>query len=605
MPVQLSGAVLKGAQVNSASPAALFAAGEQGVWFDPSDMSTMFQDSIGTIPVTGFEQPVGLILDKKRGLEPDTTNKVTEDISAASWIKDGVGITANQLAPDGSLTAFNVVPSIGAGDKRVRQQTTYLQGKNYAFSVYVKANGYNYIRLLGTSGAFPAAIFNLSNGTVVSGAGTIAPAGNGYYKCTMRFYQSAADTDSVFNNQIGISADGVTWAYAGNGTSGVLMWKPELFFGFGLGNHAAQATSASRPVLSARYNILSYTEDFSNSYWQKFTGNVTRTDITNPFGVNNASEFVSTSTNGALSLPLGVTVIPNTNYTFSAWLKVPSGTNVVNFAIAGSGYGNIIGINANLTTEWQKFVVSGPIGSLSNVRVLIGGNNSIGLDEVIHIWGADLRVANDGVGIPSYQRVGAATYGSSSSPGTADYDTAGFPPYLRFDGVDDGMSTSSIDFSATDEISIFAGVRKLSDTSAIVAELSTSIGNVGSFYLVSGEDNSGRYSSSSRGTEPANPAQASLWTGNNFAPDTSVLSATHDISNDLSTIRRNTISGTNGSFDKGTGNFGNYPLYIGNRSNNSIRLNGRLYQLIIRGTQTSQSLIDAIETWTNLKTRAY
>lgn len=46
------------------SPSSLFASGEQGVWYDPSDFSTMFQDSIGTTPVTAVGQPVGKILDK-------------------------------------------------------------------------------------------------------------------------------------------------------------------------------------------------------------------------------------------------------------------------------------------------------------------------------------------------------------------------------------------------------------------------------------------------------------------------------------------------------------------------------------------------------------
>ena len=44
--------------------AALFGAGEQGCWLDPSDFSTMFQDSAGTTPVTAVGQPVGRILDK-------------------------------------------------------------------------------------------------------------------------------------------------------------------------------------------------------------------------------------------------------------------------------------------------------------------------------------------------------------------------------------------------------------------------------------------------------------------------------------------------------------------------------------------------------------
>lgn len=35
-----------------------------GVWYDPSDLSTLFQDAAGTVPVTAAGQPVGKILDK-------------------------------------------------------------------------------------------------------------------------------------------------------------------------------------------------------------------------------------------------------------------------------------------------------------------------------------------------------------------------------------------------------------------------------------------------------------------------------------------------------------------------------------------------------------
>ena len=46
------------------SPSQLFAQGEIGAWYDPSDMTTLFQDAAGTTPVTAVEQPVGLIQDK-------------------------------------------------------------------------------------------------------------------------------------------------------------------------------------------------------------------------------------------------------------------------------------------------------------------------------------------------------------------------------------------------------------------------------------------------------------------------------------------------------------------------------------------------------------
>ncbi len=46
------------------NPLSLFAAGEKGVWFDPTDIKTLFQDAAGTIPVTAYGQKVGRILDK-------------------------------------------------------------------------------------------------------------------------------------------------------------------------------------------------------------------------------------------------------------------------------------------------------------------------------------------------------------------------------------------------------------------------------------------------------------------------------------------------------------------------------------------------------------
>ena len=45
-------------------PLSLFAASEKGVWYDPSDITTLFQDDAGTIPVTAAGDPVGKMLDK-------------------------------------------------------------------------------------------------------------------------------------------------------------------------------------------------------------------------------------------------------------------------------------------------------------------------------------------------------------------------------------------------------------------------------------------------------------------------------------------------------------------------------------------------------------
>lgn len=64
----------------------LFANGEQGFFYDPSDMGTMYQDAAGTVPVTAVGQPVGLILDKSGGL---IIGSNIAAISSASKTVDG------------------------------------------------------------------------------------------------------------------------------------------------------------------------------------------------------------------------------------------------------------------------------------------------------------------------------------------------------------------------------------------------------------------------------------------------------------------------------------------------------------------------------------
>ena len=69
------------------TPLQLFLAGEQGFWFDPSDISTLFQDAAGTIPVTADGDPVGLMLDKS-----GNGNHASQSVSGARPVyrTDGV-----------------------------------------------------------------------------------------------------------------------------------------------------------------------------------------------------------------------------------------------------------------------------------------------------------------------------------------------------------------------------------------------------------------------------------------------------------------------------------------------------------------------------------
>lgn len=76
-------------------PMTLFAGGKQGVWYDPSDKSTLFQDVAGTIPVTAHGDPVALMRDKS-----GNGNYATVTVSTARPVYKTDGIL-HRLSFDG------------------------------------------------------------------------------------------------------------------------------------------------------------------------------------------------------------------------------------------------------------------------------------------------------------------------------------------------------------------------------------------------------------------------------------------------------------------------------------------------------------------------
>jgi hypothetical protein len=59
-------------------PVDLFANSEKGAWYDPSDISTLFQDDAGTTPVTVDGDPVGLMIDQS-----PNSNNAAQSVSAS------------------------------------------------------------------------------------------------------------------------------------------------------------------------------------------------------------------------------------------------------------------------------------------------------------------------------------------------------------------------------------------------------------------------------------------------------------------------------------------------------------------------------------------
>lgn len=384
----------------------------------------------------------------------------------------------------------------------------------------------------------------------------------------------------------------------------------------GRGNHAT-STGTKRPKLAARYNLLTYSEQFDNGVWSKLRASVSTNTTIAPDGTLTADTLIEdTSASITHTAFQSFTSTSGASYTWSGYFKAKErsiiqigcdatstiyrvefdlsavaavnrqGSGVATITAVGNGWYRVTATataTGSGTGYWQVYLCN---ATGSNTYT---GDGTSG----IYIWGADLRPASQATGLigPTYQRVAAAT----------DYDTVGFLPYLAFDGVDDSMSTGSIDFTATDKMTVWAGVRKLSDANTgTVAQLSPSTStNNGVFglYVPFNTGASADFAWQSKGTTRIT-VNSSASTG----PATSVFTGIGNISAPLAQLRQNAIQVATSSASQGTGNFGNFVLNVGEGAG---FLNGWLTSLIVRGAQSTQSQIEATESWVNGKTGAF
>ncbi len=165
--------------------------------------------------------------------------------------------------------------------------------------------------------------------------------------------------------------------------------------------------------------------------------------------------------------------------------------------------------------------------------------------------------------------------------------------YLEFDGSDDFLQTSNVDFTSTDKVSLFTGVRKLSDAArSMLVELSLALAtNV--FHLeapvVAGLAN---YTFVSAGSS----ASSAVYTNSIVAaPVSNVITAQGKIGDNLNILRVNGSQKSSATASQGTGNYGNYPLFIGRRAGTSLPFNGHVYGLIVLGRLATDTETAAIE----------
>ena len=375
----------------------LFSNGEQGVWYDPSDLTTMLQDDTSAAPAV-IGQPVGTILDKSQGLKLGSELITNGDFAADSdWVK-GTGWSIS-----GGVGVANGVTS-----QNLRQNGVALE-ENKVYSVTFTIVSISQGSVLGRFG-----------GTTTVDSVAFNAAG------TYTFFLKANSTNSSFMLR---GQGGFT------GTVDNVLVKEVL------GNHATQPTSTKRPIY-ARHpeggirNLLNYTEQFDNGAWIKGSGTtLTPNYAASPIGTQTADRLVMPAT-ASTYMAQNIQLESGKAYTFSAYVKATAGNSSFNMYNFAAGWASYLG-NSTATSEWQRFSFTTTAASSSMSHFGINNFDDSYASDIL-IWGAQVEVATE-----------ASNYQKRVTDIDVTESGVGEVYYLKFDGVSDGMKINNLTSPST------------------------------------------------------------------------------------------------------------------------------------------------------------
>jgi hypothetical protein len=150
--------------------------------------------------------------------------------NAETWANLNVTVTANATtAPDGTATADKLVATAASTIHYSNKAFSKVVSVPYAFSIYVKAAEYSYVRFAdGWWGAFGANFDLTASGVVTSSSGctaAIESLPNGWFRVSAVFSNTRAE---VSPSVVGIPTASATENFLGDGTSGIYVWGAQL-----------------------------------------------------------------------------------------------------------------------------------------------------------------------------------------------------------------------------------------------------------------------------------------------------------------------------------------------------------------------------------------
>lgn len=219
---------------------AIFADGEQGVWYDPSDRSTLFQDASGIVPVTKIGDPVALMLDKSQGLATNSVEMVDADLGVAG---DPYTIRASSVKTEGRRYKMQTTEAVGQYGAAIATADGFLP-LNVPVEIEIKVHALQIAKLAGGHGFSVRNSLGQNQGTSTT---LIRINKIGTYKAR---HMRTTDIDTL------------TMVMMGGGATVGDYIEFEVSIKEIKGNHATQSVSTSRPIYKSDGNL----------HWLEFDG---------------------------------------------------------------------------------------------------------------------------------------------------------------------------------------------------------------------------------------------------------------------------------------------------------------------------------------------
>jgi hypothetical protein len=307
----------------------------------------------------------------------DATGKLTygpnnllvrsEDFSNASWVKSNSTV-AQVSGAEWTLT------EAATTSRKILYQTLGSQIGNI-FSIEVKPNGRNYVAIGSTnaSGIWSVYSFNVSTGATVGGftaGGALAPTnpaissvGSGWYRVSVTIATADANLVIMISN----GGDPIFEGYAGNGTSGLSIRKPQseavtyqttpstyyptttaAYYGPRLVYDPVTLASLGILVEEARTNLALQSSNFATT-WVPTTVTVASDVTTSPDGTSNADRVYASGGSAQHYVAQSISFTSGIAYTLSTFAKAAE-LSAVQLTFGSGAFSTLPFCNFNLTT---------------------------------------------------------------------------------------------------------------------------------------------------------------------------------------------------------------------------------------------------------------